>query len=73
MTEDQLEQEVLGWLSEVGYATLYGIDIAPDGNSPERSDYRSRSSAPGEAGTRYKGLPQIFTPVMAREPESHGR
>ena len=40
MTEDQLEQETLGWLTEVGYTTLYGIDIAPDGDSPERSDYR---------------------------------
>lgn len=40
MTEDQLEQETLGWLTEVGYTTLYGTDIAPDGDSPERSDYR---------------------------------
>lgn len=40
MTEDQLEQETLGWLTEVGYTTLYGIDIAPDGDSPERNDYR---------------------------------
>lgn len=40
MTEDQLEQETLGWLTEVGYTKLYGIDIAPDGDSPERSDYR---------------------------------
>lgn len=31
MTEDQLEQEALGWLAEAGYATLSGPDIAPDG------------------------------------------
>ena len=24
MTEDQLEQETLGWLAEVGYTHLYG-------------------------------------------------
>ncbi len=40
MTEDQLEQEALGWLAEVGYATLYGLDIAPDGSAHERADYR---------------------------------
>ncbi len=40
MTEDQLEQEVLGWLGEVGYTKLYGPDIAPDGETPERTDYR---------------------------------
>jgi type I restriction enzyme R subunit len=40
MTEDQLEQEALGWLADVGYATVYGPDIAPDGPSPERTDYR---------------------------------
>jgi type I restriction enzyme R subunit len=40
MTEDQLEQEVLGWLAEAGYETLFGPDIAPDGEHPERADYR---------------------------------
>jgi len=40
MTEDQLEQEALGWLADVGYTHLYGPDIAIDGDSPERSNYR---------------------------------
>ena len=40
MTEDQLEQETLGWLADVGYTHLYGPDIAPDGPNPERADYR---------------------------------
>lgn len=40
MTEDQLEQEALGWFVDVGYICLHGPDIAPDGNAPERSDYR---------------------------------
>ena len=39
MTEDQLEQEALGWLTEVGYTHRYGPDIAPDGDSAERADY----------------------------------
>ena len=40
MTEDQLEQETLGWLKELGYTHVYGPDIAYDGPSPERTSYR---------------------------------
>ena len=40
MTEDQLEQETLGWLGELGYTHLYGPDIAHDGDNPERGSYR---------------------------------
>lgn len=40
MTEDQLEQEALVWLQDVGYNHLYGPDIAYDGPRPERADYR---------------------------------
>src|SRR5690606_21070499 len=39
MTEDQLEQETLGWLAEVGYTTRSGPDIAHDGPDPQRSAY----------------------------------
>ena len=39
MTEDQLEQETLSWLADVGYSSVYGPDIAVDGNTPERSNY----------------------------------
>lgn len=40
MTEDQLEQEALAWLQDVGYTHRHGPDIAFDGASPERADYR---------------------------------
>ena len=40
MTEDQLEQETLGWLAELGYAVLAGPDIAHDGPNPQRVSYR---------------------------------
>lgn len=40
MTEDQLEQETLGWLAEVGYRHVYGPTIAYDGENPERDSYR---------------------------------
>ncbi|MCC5825468.1 type I restriction endonuclease subunit R [Alkalimonas sp.] len=39
MTEDQLEQEVLEWLNEVGYTPVNGYDIAPDGPAAERANY----------------------------------
>lgn len=40
MTEDQLEQEALAWLVDVGYTHRYGPDIAHDGPTPERANYR---------------------------------
>ncbi len=40
MTEDQLEQECLSWLGELGYTHLHGPDIGPDGDNPERASYR---------------------------------
>ena len=40
MTEDQLEQDALGWLAEVGYSPLFGPDIACDGERPERGSYQ---------------------------------
>ena len=39
MTEDQLEQEALTWLQDVGYRLVYGPDIAHDGGKPERAHY----------------------------------
>lgn len=39
MTEDQLEQETLVWLTDVGYTRTYGPDIAFDGSAPERKNY----------------------------------
>ena len=39
MTEDQLEREALGWLGDVGYIHRSGLDIAPDGPTPERNRY----------------------------------
>ena len=40
MTEDQLEQETLSWLADVGWQHRYGPDLAPDGAFPERDNYR---------------------------------
>jgi type I restriction enzyme, R subunit len=40
VTEDQLEQETLSWLAELGYTVHSGYDIAPDGPHPQRANYR---------------------------------
>lgn len=63
ITEDQLEQLCLDWFKATGYETVCGYDIAPDGDSPERSDYRqvilfdrllsSLSGDPGRAHPTY--------------------
>jgi len=40
MTEDQLEQETLGWLADLGWQHRHGPALAPDGPAPERDNYR---------------------------------
>ena len=65
MTEDQLEQEALGWLSEVGYQTLSGYDLAPDGSAPERADYRQVLLVERLRGAIGRLNPDI--PLVARE------
>jgi len=40
MTEDQLEQQCLQWFAEGGWEIAHGPDLAPDGATPERADYR---------------------------------
>ncbi|MDZ7591248.1 MAG: hypothetical protein U5L05_11325 [Rubrivivax sp.] len=39
MTENQLEQECLAWLANVGWQHRHVPDIAPDGDAPERDNY----------------------------------
>jgi len=40
MTEEQLEQLCLEWFAETGWVLAHGPDLAPDGPTPERADYR---------------------------------
>ncbi|WP_323753268.1 type I restriction endonuclease subunit R [Marinobacter sp.] len=40
MTEDQLEQQCLEWFAEGGWEIAHGPDLAPEGEAPERADYR---------------------------------
>jgi type I restriction enzyme R subunit len=41
MTEAQLEQATLSWLRDIGYTLLNGIEIAFEGTTPERPDYKN--------------------------------
>lgn len=40
ISESQLEQLCLGWFADNGWEISHGPDIAPDGDMPERQDYR---------------------------------
>lgn len=37
ITEDQLEQLCLEWFQSIGYDYANGYNIAPDGDTPERT------------------------------------
>lgn len=37
--ESHLEEAALEWFEELGYEVIFGPDIAPDGEYPEREDY----------------------------------
>ncbi|MDE2824250.1 MAG: type I restriction endonuclease subunit R [Chloroflexota bacterium] len=39
ISENEVEDAALKWLSGLGYAVLHGPDISPDGPSPERVSY----------------------------------
>jgi type I restriction enzyme R subunit len=40
ITEDQLEQVTISWFKELGYAYVFAPELAPDGTTPERQDFR---------------------------------
>ena len=37
--ESHLEEATLEWFEELGYEIIFGPDIAPEGEYPEREDY----------------------------------
>ena len=41
VSEDQVELQSIEWFKDLGYDYVCGYDIAPDGETPERSDYLS--------------------------------
>ncbi|MFM5858734.1 type I restriction endonuclease subunit R [Aeromonas veronii] len=65
MTEDQLEQEVLGWLAEVGYRVVCGYDVAPDSDNPWRANFNQVLLLDQLRGTIARLNPSV--PMVARE------
>ena len=65
MTEDQLEQEMLGYLADIGYQCINGLDIAPDSSQPERSNYQQVILTERLRQAIHRLNPQI--PAFARE------
>ncbi len=41
VTEDQVESQCIDWFEDLGYRYRRGYDVAPYGETPERTDYRS--------------------------------
>jgi type I restriction enzyme R subunit len=41
ITEDHVELQSIEWFKDLGYDYVCGYDVAPDGEAPERTDYRS--------------------------------
>ena len=39
LAESHVEEAALEWLTELGYSTVYGPDISPDGTKVERAAY----------------------------------
>ena len=39
MNEAMIEQAAMAWLAELGFATVSGLDIGPDGAKAERASY----------------------------------
>lgn len=41
ITEDQLEQLAIQWFQDTGWTYAGGTDLAPEGVTPERADFRT--------------------------------
>ncbi len=41
INEDQLEQLTIRWFQDTGWAYANGADLAPEGATPERADFRT--------------------------------
>lgn len=65
MTEDQMEQEVLGWLAETGYRVVSGYDVAPDSDNPWRANFNQVLLLDQLRGAIARLNPSV--PLVARE------
>jgi type I restriction enzyme R subunit len=65
MTEDQMEQEVLGWLAEMGYRVVSGYDVAPDSDNSWRANFNQVLLLDQLRGAIARLNPSV--PLVARE------
>ncbi len=49
ITDDDLEQLALTWFQDSGWEYLFGPDIAPDGDTPERHRLLGTTMKPGDS------------------------
>ena len=61
-TESHVEDAALEWLMGLGYAVAHGPDIAPDGSTPERVNYRQVVLT-----KRFRGALEQLNPLLPRE------
>ena len=40
VNENTVEMELLGWFEDLGYEVVFGPELAPDGERPERKSYK---------------------------------
>jgi HsdR family type I site-specific deoxyribonuclease len=70
MTESDLEQLALAWFQDAGWDYLHGPDIAPDSDTPERSDYR-QAILPGQLRAALyrlnQAIPEAILDDVARQ------
>lgn len=64
ITEKKLEQICLGWFKDVGWRNVYGPDIAPEGSTPERVDYRQVLLSSRALEALHHLNPKVPSPVL---------
>jgi len=76
ISEDHLEQQALAWFQEMGYRLVHGPQLAPDGATPERENFRQvvltgrlrealkRLNPEAPAATIETAVPQLATPSV---------
>jgi len=69
LNEQQLENAAIGWFGELSWQHIIGPKIAPDGDSPARTDYRQVVLREGLLAALARINPHI--PVAAMEQAAH--
>lgn len=64
LTESEVEEATLSWLASLGYASLFGPDIAPEEPTAERESFlRSGLFCPANASRNPGAIVPVHIPV----------